>query len=279
MCIRDSYIWCDNKKYSALNIDVEDNIRLLNAQTVDNSVLRNSMLPSLMVFASENKGYSPTYGMFEIGRVFKGKRPDGTANERKTLGVLLLSHEKSERELFFTLRNMIATIAFNIKHSEFEFENIAPEHNWQHPKNTASVSLGGTKMGTLCTLHPTTLSAIDKKAAVVCAEIDLDLFCSEAKQAVTYCEPSKYPAIEADLTFVVPDGVCFSQLSKAWTGNNPEFLENVSLVDVYEDGDVTNVSIRLRFVSNERTLARTEIQPCIDSIIDTLAKTGINLKQ
>lgn len=274
-----SYIWCDNKKYAELNIDVEDNVRLLNAQTVDNSVLRNSMLPSLMVFAQGNKGFAPSYGMFEIGRVFKGKRADGTADERKTLGVLLLSHEKSERELFFDLRNMIATVAHNIKHDDFVFDNMAPEHNWQHPKNTASISLGGTKMGALCTLHPTTLTAIDKKAKVVCAELDLDLFCEEKKQAVTYCEPSKYPAIEADLTFVVPDGVKFADLSAAWTEKKPELLDSVSLVDVYEDGDVTNVSIRLRFVSTERTLARTEVQPHIDGIIASLADKGISLKQ
>lgn len=44
-----SYIWCDKKKYKKLGIEVEDNVKILNIENSDNGVLRDSMLPTLLV--------------------------------------------------------------------------------------------------------------------------------------------------------------------------------------------------------------------------------------
>ncbi len=270
-----SYIWCDNKKYAALNIDVEDNVRVINAMTVDNSVLRNSMIPTLLVFAAENKGFAPEYGIFEIGRVIKGTK-DGKCDERKTLGIVLRSQKKSEKELFFALRDMLSTLALNIKHIGFGYENIASEHNWQHPKNTAAITLNGSRVGTLCTLHPTTGTAIDKKGAVVAAEIDLVDLNAVAGVQIAYDEPSRFPGIDIDLTFLTA-GKRYSDLASAWEGKNYELLKKVTLVDVYE-GEQSSISVRLSFASPDRTLTRAEIQPAVDSITAELADKGINLK-
>jgi len=270
-----SYIWCDNKKYAALNIDVEDNVRVINAMTVDNSVLRNSMIPTLLVFAAENKGFAPEYGIFEIGRVIKGTK-DGKCDERKTLGIVLRSQKKSEKELFFALRDMLSTLALNIKHIGFAYENVVSEHNWQHPKNTAAITLDGRRVGTLCTLHPTTGTAIDKKGAVVAAEIDLVDFNEIAGASISYDEPSRFPGIDIDLTFLT-EGRRYSDLSSAWEAKNYKLLKKVTLVDVYE-GEQSSISVRLSFASPERTLTRAEIQPAIDAITAELAEKGINLK-
>lgn len=64
-----SYIWCDKKKYKKLGIEVEDNVKILNIESSDNGVLRDSMLPTLLVAAYENKDFADSYGIFEIGRV------------------------------------------------------------------------------------------------------------------------------------------------------------------------------------------------------------------
>ena len=270
-----SYIWCDNKKYASLNIDVEDNVRVINAMTVDNSVLRNSMIPTLLVFAAENKGYAPEYGLFEIGRVIKGTK-DGKCDERKTLGIVLRSQKKSEKELFFALRDMLSALALNIKHIGFGYENIAAEHNWQHPKNTAAITLDGCRVGTLCTLHPTTGTAIDKKGAVVAAEIDLVDFGAVAGTQIAYDEPSRFPGIDIDLTFLTA-GKRYSDLASAWEGKAYELLKKVTLVDVYE-GEQSSISVRLSFASPDRTLTRAEIQSAVDAITAELAGKGINLK-
>ena len=272
-----SYIWCDSKKYEALAMDVEDNVRVINAMTVENTVLRNSMIPTLVTIAHENKGYAPDFGIFEIGRVVKGKKENGEANERKTLGILLFSQSKSEKEIFFKLRDIIMTTAYKIKHKPFTLENIAPSHNWQHPKNTVSVSIDGKKIGELACAHPTTADKVAKKANIVFAEIDMDDFSMVAKNDGEYNAPSKFPGMEADLTFVVNENTRYSEIEATWKEAGYPFLNNVKLVDTYE-GEVKTVSIRLFFSCPDKTLTKAEVQPTIDEIISKCEKKGISLK-
>ena len=44
---------------------------------------------------------------------------------------------------------------------------------------------------------------IDKKAAIVFAEIDTEALASIAPAPIVYREPSRFPGMEQDLTFVV----------------------------------------------------------------------------
>ncbi len=272
-----SYIWCDSKKYEALGIEVEDNVKLLNAMTVENTVLRNSMVPTLVCMAHENRGYAPTFGIFEIGRVIKGKREDGTANEIKTLGILLMSTVESEKDLFFRLRDILAEISLDIKHRSFTFASAEPNHNWQHPKNTCDVLLDGVKIGEMAASHPVVASRVAKKAAVVFAEVDMDAFAAAQKSQIKYNEPSKYPSMDIDLSFVVSDSVRYADIESAWAGADYPYLTGAKVVDIYE-GEVKSISVRIFFSSKERTLKREDIQPTVDDIIAKLGEKGIALK-
>lgn len=103
----------------------------------ENGTLRSSMLPTMLTFLYENKGFSEDFGIFEIGRVIKGLRENGECNERRTLGLALYSKSKSEKELYFKAISILRTLTFEIKHTEPEFSKISPRYDWQHPKNTS----------------------------------------------------------------------------------------------------------------------------------------------
>ena len=272
-----SYIWCDAKKYKELNIEIEDNVKLINAMNPDNIVLRNSMIPTLLTFTSENKTYAPEFGIFEIARVVDGKKENGECNERKKLGIVLFSRTKTEKELYFKLRDILMDLAVSIKHSAFAFENTAAKHNWQHPKNTADILLQGEKAGFINTLHPATLSKLDKKAAIVAAEVDMDIFADAKKETIKYSEPSKFPGIDIDLSLDVTGGKQFKDIEKTWE-NKTELLKEVSLIDIYEDAGKKSITIRLSFSSNEKTLSKAEVQDIVDSITADMAEIGVNLK-
>ena len=111
-----SYIWCDAKKYKELNIEIEDNVRVINAMTPDHVVLRRSMVPTMISYVNENKSYANEFGIFEIARVAEGLREDGLCNERKHLGVALYSRTRSEKDVYLGLRDLMASIATELKH-------------------------------------------------------------------------------------------------------------------------------------------------------------------
>ena len=103
-------------------------------------------------------------------------------------------------------------IGKDMTHTETqEFSKIAPVHAWQHPKNTFAVTYGGYDCGTLCTMHPSNLSKLDKNAAVVSAEIYLDSFEKGNVQNISYAEPSHFPTIDIDYSIILTEGKSYAE--------------------------------------------------------------------
>ena len=274
-----SYIWADSKKFSDINVDVEDNVKLLNSINPDHVVLRNCMVPTLLTVVNENKSFGTEYGVFEIARVVDGLKQDGTCNERKKLGIVLVSRNCSEKSLFFRLRDMILLMVANLRHKAVKFEHVDACHNWQHPVNTAQISIDGKKLGFISTLHPLTAIKIDKKAAIVCAEIDMDSFAEIEKAELDYVEPSKFPGIDIDLTILRNSDMTYKTVEKIIVENGGQYLNSVKVTDIY-DGAISSITLRLSFSSPDRTLAMNEIQDVVfGKIIPGLEESGILLKK
>lgn len=273
-----SYIWCDTKKYKEIGIETRDNVKLLNAMTPEHTNLRYSMIPTLLSFVNENKGFAPEFGIFEIGKIIDGLTSDNLCNEKKHLGIALFSRISDEKSLFFKLRDIIAMLGYDIKHTNISFASTTSSNNWEHPINTASISLNGTQIGTMAVLHPSNKNKIDKKANIVFAEIDMDLFSSISSNDILYKEVSKFPGIDVDLSFIVNENIKYSDISKEWEENNYDYLTDVKLIDVYE-GEQNSITLRFSFSSNEKTLSRNEIQPMLDKLIKNLEEKGIYMKK
>lgn len=273
-----SYIWCDGKKYKKLGIDVEDNVRILNIATAENGTVRNSMIPTLLSMTYENKSYAPAFGIFEIGRVADGTADNGYCIERRRLGITLFDKTVDEKTLYFKMLSMVKFLFKSIKKAEPELAKVAVRHNWQHPKNTAEIEYDGRKCGYICTLHPTVNQKIDKNAAIVCAEIDLDEFYLTKVCELDFEEPSKFPSIDVDLSLVVSDGQRYADIRKCWTALDIPDLKSDTVIDMFELAGVKSVTVRLSFSSADRTLAMDEIQEWTDKILANLKTIGISLK-
>lgn len=273
-----SYIWCDGKKYKKLGIDVEENVRILNIATPENGTIRNSMLPTLLTFTYENRKHGERFGIFEVGRTVCGTDENGFCNERRKLGVVMFDKTKSEKDLFLNAAALARYIVLSLKHSEAEFENVKPEHNWQHPKNTVKISVGGAEIGTLCTLHPTTLGKIDKNAAVVCLEVDMDLLAGAKVLDIAFEEPSKFPSSDFDLSVIMPEGKKYADAAKAWETERAEELKEVKVIDVYEKDGEKSITLRFEFSLADRTLTGEEVQNNMNKIMENLNKNGFSIK-
>ncbi len=277
-----SYIWNDGKKLKDIGIEVEDNIKLINSINPDQVVLRNTMLTSLLVFVNENKSFADDFGIFEIGRVCDGAKSDGKCNERKRLGIVLYSRTATEKQLYFRLKEVIVSLISAARNVQPEFEHIAePAHAWQHPVNTNKVLAGGVELGVICTLLPTISSNIDKKAAVVCAELDMGALQEVKAETILFDEPSRYPGIDIDLSLLIDRSRRFSEIADVINGYECDILKGYTVIDVYEDerlGSKHAITVRLAFSSAERTLSGDEVTKCTDELLTLLAKKDIQLK-
>ena len=271
-----TYLWCDAKKLTDLRIPLPENVRLLNGMNPDATVLRTAMMHTLLPALKENRFYAPSFGIFEIGRTVKGLRPDGTCNERRTLGVALLSHDK-ERDAFLHARDMITAVLFDLRRVQPAFVRVKPINAWEHPANTAAIMLAGRTVGTLSTVHPEVAAQIDKKATLITCELDLDTLAEIGETDIQYREPSRFPGIDIDLSFMLDKDVTFADVVRPFEQDRDETLSNISLVDLYE-AEGKSMTIRLSFVSPVKTLSKAEVQAYIDRILAVLAEQNIRLR-
>ena len=261
-----------------LGIALEENVKLLSPQSPDLETLRTNMGPTLLSFVNENKPFAPDFGIFEIGRVCEGVKEDGLCNERKKLGIALYSRTRSEKELYMELLEIFTALGRDIKRADFTFKNGEPRHGWQHPRNTAFASYKGQELGWLCALHPAVAAKLDKKAAVVCAQLDMDAFAAIRETDIAYREPSRFPGIDIDLSLALPQGMTYAQLAPAWADLDAETLSSVTLIDSFQQGDLLSITLRFAFSSQEHTLSKEEVQPWVDGIVEKLAKVGVSLR-
>lgn len=253
-------------------------MQILNIESSDNGTIRNSMLPTLLLAASENKDYGESYGIFEIGRVVDGIKENGYANERRRLGIVLYDKTVSEKELFFKAITIINNIFSQIKHKAPKFKKVAPVHAWQHPKNTAEIICDGVKVGSFNTLHPTNAQKLDKVAKVVCIEIDVDDFITIKGENIAFSEPSTQQSTYYDLSLILTEGTTFAKLSECWNSLNLNELESVKVIDTYDNGEIKSVTVRLVFSAKNRTLEMDEVQEWINKILENLKEIGIELR-
>jgi len=271
-----SYVWAYHDEYKALGIDIEPNVELVNATNPNIKTIRKSIVPTQLCQLKYNTAYSADFGVFEIGRVVDGFNSEGLCDEKKKLAITLFSKTKDMETLYLELRDIIAVIADELKHLPISFEKIEEKSSYKHPKNLNAVLCNGVKLGEIGIANPQVSKKIDKKANIVFAELDVGLFASLSNASIKYEEPSKYPEIEIDLSFISEK---FAPISDAIKAQNCPLIKKVLVADTYSDENGKSITVRMVFSSNEQTLTREEVMEVADAIIESLKEKGIALKQ
>ena len=271
-----SYVWAYYDEYKALGIDVEDNIKLVNATNPNIETIRKSIVPTQLCQVRINNTFAPDFGIFEVGRVVEGLREDGLCNERKKLCVTLFSKTKTMEALYFELRDILATVTGDIKHCDLSYESIEATHSYEHPKNLNAIILDGKAIGEIGIVHPVVSKKVDKKANIVFAEIDVTDFANAKAEEIKYEEPSKFPGIEIDLSFVCEK---FAPIGEAVKNAGCSLIKGTEVVDLYRDENGKSITVRIYFAHPEKTLTREEVMNVVNGIIDDLAAKGIELKK
>ncbi len=270
-----SYIWENYDDMKELGLQIEPNIRIVNATNPNIETIRNALVPTQLCQIKQNVSFSDDFGIFEIGRAVDGVDENNCCKEEKLLCITLYSKEQHIGQLYYKLRNIIACIAYDIKHRSLSYMPKEANHDYQHPKNLNKIICDDLEIGEIGIIHPNVVNKIDKRASIVYAQINIKDFASIENIGIEYEEDSKYPAIEVDLSFVSDK---FEPIEKAIKDENSPLMKKMKLIDIYEDDNNKSITIRLTFSHNERTLTREEVSKVTDRIIDNLKSVGVMLR-
>ncbi|MBO5261887.1 MAG: phenylalanine--tRNA ligase subunit beta [Clostridia bacterium] len=271
-----SYIWAYTDEQKKLGIEIENNIKLLNATNPNIETIRKSMVPNQLCQVKSNTSYAADFGVFEIARVVNGLKENGLCKEEKKLCVTLFSKTKDVATLYYDLATILSSIVDDVKHQSLEYKSAETTLNYIHPRNYNEILCGGVSLGYIGIVHPTVSKKIDKKASIVFLEIDMDKLVSVENKGIHYVEAPKYPTIDVDVTFVSDK---YAPIASAIKEVNSPLIKKEAVVDTYEDESGKSITVRLTFMHEERTLTKDEVMEIVDKIIAILKNQGIEMKQ
>ena len=270
-----SYVWNYYDELKALGIENKGAIKLLNASNPNIETIRESLVPTQLCQVKTNVGFAPQFGIFEIGRAVTGIDENNLCIEKKLLATTLYSKTKDVKELYFELKDIIETVMDELKHKSVSFEKAEVSSNYEHPVNYNAVVCDSKVLGHIGIAHPTVGKKIDKRAAIVFFELDMTAIASIKNASITYDEPSKFPSMDIDLSFITDT---FLPIKQAIENANSPLIKKYEVVDIYEDENGKSISVRITFSHPEKTLTREEVSDVYTSIIESLKAQSIALK-
>lgn len=273
-----SYVWSYYDELKTIGLDADGVIKLDGATNPNIETIRRSIIPTQLCQVKSNTSFALRFGIFEIGRVVTGLDENNNCIEKKKLAITLFSKIAPVSVLFYKLRDILEIMSDDIKHKPLTFEAKQAEYPYQHPVNLNRVFCDGVEIGEIGIVYPTVQKKIDKKASIVYAEIDVEAFANIENASIQYIEPSRFPEMEIDLSFI---SKTFAPISIAIAEAKSPLVKNVYVTDIYEDENDGSKSIttRIVFAHPERTLTKEEVTEVTDKIIATLKEKGIDLKQ
>lgn len=245
----------------------ENVVKVLNPVSIEQSVLRTSLLPGLLQVSKHNYDHEcRSLSGFEIGRIhFK---EGDQFKEQSMAGILLMGNrhphhwERKKDEVdFFDLKGIVESLFKEAGVSSYEFRN--QNMHFFHPGRQAGVYVGDKEVGTLGEIHPAILRRLDLPKKVYYAEIDLHLLYQERK-GICQLEPIPvYPASDRDLTITMEEDVAIQEVLDAANSIKSRLLENILLIDIYRGEKVgshkKNVTLRFKYRNVKKTVSQEAV--------------------
>lgn len=243
-----------------------ENVILPNPMSVDKSVVRTSILPSLINVFDYNKARKVSdILIYEIAKTY-----DINYNETTKAAILMSGNYLTNGVLginvkvdFFVLKgiveNLLDYLGFKNRYS-FLQANDLPE---MHPNMSARIMLDRNEIGIIGRVHP----SIKKDEIYVC-ELNLNSLLSRVKP-IKYKTASKYPSIEKDFAFIVNNDVTNAEMKEAIKKSAGRILDLVNIFDIYENIEEGKKSMayKLVFKDETRTLSDEEVMVVFNKVI------------
>ncbi len=260
---------------------VERAVRLRNALTEDYTLLRTSLLPSMLDVLARNKGRR--LRGFELGRTYETSAAHALADERRTLGVCLsdapaTAHwQKAPVPVdFFALKAIVQNVLREFGAPDLLFEPI--RHPAFHPGRCATIALSGAEIGVMGEVHPLVAAKWELSHRVYCAQIDFDALVRHVSLVRQFRAFSNFPAVERDFAFVVPQSMPSLRLLEAVQNAGGELVTSARVVDVFQGVPLgegqKSLALSLRLQAPDRTLGEGDIEAVSGRVVEAARSLG-----
>ena len=264
-------------------------VRLANPLSDQQSVLRDSLvMPGLLDALEVNlrQGRRDVW-LFEVGRVFFPG--SDLPREERRLGLLLSGAPRpahwrdgaqgTHAADVFDAKGVLERLVARLGAPELMLDPEGARPEFLHPGQSASVLLGGERVGWLGALRP---GVREGREGVVVAEVGLDPLVASPVAPERFSALPRFPAVERDLS-VLADAALPAREVVAWARRAAgELLCGIEVKDRYDRAPVpegkVSVMLSLRYQDPDRTLTSDEVQASVEAVIWALRESGLEIR-
>ncbi|MDR9467804.1 phenylalanine--tRNA ligase subunit beta [Marinospirillum sp.] len=278
-----TYSFIDPKWSQAFDPD-NTPLPLANPISTELSVMRTSLLPGLTKALVHNqKRQHPRVRLFESGLRFV-QTPEGLIQEPMLAGLISGARlpegwsNQDEAVDFFDLKgDLEALLELGGDSGSWQFK--PAEHPALHPGQSAEVLCQQAdghwlSAGWLGALHPQLSKQLDVRGQALVFEIRLDSL--QAGKLPRFKSLSRFPEMRRDLALLVDEGLPVGQLLQEAENQGGEWLQKVTLFDVYQGKGVPegkkSLALGLTWQHPSRTLTDEEINAQVDQIVTAFSQ-------
>ena len=246
-----------------------DSVTLTNALGREFSVMRTSLVPSLLRVASRNLRHGANgVRLMEIGSVFCRDANGEFGVRQQELLTLIVAGEQashwSEKGRALDLYDLIADV---MSLSGDITMRPSSEEVPLFTVNTLICECAGRVIGHIGQVDPALASGFDLQAPVVAAVIDLRAIAQVARR---YVPVSAFPVVERDLALVVAEELMSGELTAAALRVGGPSIRTAEVFDVYRDKHLgptrKSLAMRMTFGAADRTLVDADVDAAIAAI-------------
>ena len=267
-------------------------VSVLNPLTVDQSVMRTSLVPGLLETVRTNVVYGvKDLRLFESGKVFIHTKTDALPDEKPFLAAVMtgLMDQKEwyceERNAdFYDIKGIVETLLKTLGHRDvlFKRDDMPPYYT---PESSARIFLSDRMIGHVGEVLPEVMAGSDLETLTAYLfELDISALLEQVPEAVAFEPLPKYPAVFRDISLIVQRQVESAKIQQIAKREGGDLLESVHLYDLYEGGKIDRaekaVTLRMCYRSREGTLEGKEINRLHEAIIKGIRREiGARLRE
>lgn len=265
-------------------------IPILNPISEEFPYMRTTLVPAVIEAAKRNIAQqNKDLWLFETANVYEPKALPLTEvpHERPMVcGIMMgkvteAAWNQAQRDTdFYDVKGVVDGLLSKLGLTQFDIQ--PSSESYYHPGVSAHYTVNGVTIANYGELHPQVVKNFDLSGKVYMFEIDLEAVLSITVPPFRYQSFSKFPGTSRDLAIVAPVSVTSGEIVALIKEHGGEYLESVSIFDVYEgehiEAGYRSLAYNLQFRSMEGTLNDEDIDGAIQAIIDTLATKNCKLR-
>ena len=265
-------------------------IPILNPISEEFPYMRTTLVPAVIEAAKRNIAQqNKDLWLFETANVYESKALPLTEVPHEhpmACGIMMgkvteAAWNQAQRDTdFYDVKGVVDGLLAKLGLTQYDIQ--PSSESYYHPGVSAHYTVNGVTIANYGELHPQVVKNFDLSGKVYMFEIDLEAVLSIKVPPFRYQSFSKFPGTSRDLAIVAPVSVTSGDIVALIKEHGGEYLESVSIFDVYEgehiEAGYRSLAYNLQFRSMEGTLNDEDIDGAIQAIIDALATKNCKLR-